>query len=208
MKTARITTSLLATLLLLTGLSSSGCSPKGATDMVIKSTESAYAPVKEKLQNAMPEEAKAIEAKIASAKESAAKGEYKAAVEVLKDVPAEIKDLSGKVDAKLAELKTSWDGMAAAVPGMATTLSAQVDKLGATKKLPKGMTPAALDQAKASLAQGQQAWTDAQAAQSGGKLAEAVTKAGEAEKAFGDGMGALGESMSDVGAAAKAAGSK
>jgi hypothetical protein len=206
MKTARITSHLLAALFLLAAVAGSGCSPKGATDMAIKATESSYAPVKEKLENAMPDEAKAIEAKIAAAKDAMAKGEYKAALDGIKDVPAEIKDLSGKVDAKLAELKTSWDGMAAAVPGMATTLSTQVDKLGAMKKLPKGMTPAALDQAKSDLAQGQQAWTDAQAAQSGGKLAEAVTKAGEAEKAFGNGMSALGESMSDVGDAARSTG--
>jgi hypothetical protein len=208
MKAARTSTCLFAALMLFAGLSSSGCSPKSATEMVIKSTESAYAPVKDKLENAMPDEARAIEAKIAAAKDNMAKGEYKAALEGIKGVPAEIKDLSSKVDAKLAELQTSWDGMAAAVPGMATALSAQVDRFAAMKKLPKGMTTAALDQAKADLAQGQQAWTDAQAAQSGARVAEAVTKAGEAEKAFGDGMGALGESMSDVGDAAKAAAGK
>jgi hypothetical protein len=203
MKTARIPSSLFAVLLLLPALAGSGCSPKGATEMAIKATESAYAPVKEKLEGAMPDEAKSIEARIATAKEDMAKGEYKAALEGIKDVPTEIKDLSGKLDAKLAELKTSWDGMAAAVPKAHDALSAQVDKLGKMKHLPKGMTAESLDKAKSDLAQGQQAWTDAQAAQSGGRLAEAVEKAGEAEKAFGEGMSALGSSLADAGDVAK-----
>jgi chromosome segregation ATPase len=208
MKTARIPTSLFAALLVFTAVAGAGCSPKGATDMAIKATESAYAPVKEKLTNAMPDEAKAIEAKIAAAKDNMAKGEYKAALEGIKDVPTEIKDLEGKIDAKMAELKTSWDGLATAVPTAQAALSAQVDKLAKMKKLPKGMEPAALDQAKSDLAQGQQAWTDAQSAQSGGKMAEAVEKAGEAEKAFGNGMSALGSSMADAGDVAKSSAGK
>jgi len=208
MKTARIPSSLLAVLLLLPALAGSGCSPKGATEMAIKATESAYAPVKEKLEGAMPDEAKSIEARIATAKEDMAKGEYKAALEGIKDVPTEIKDLEGKLDAKLAELKTSWDGMEDAVPNAQKTLSEQVEKLGKMKKLPKGTAPAALDQAKSDLAQGEQAWTDAKAAQSGNRLAEAVEKAGEAEKAFGNGMSALGSSMADAGDVAKSTAGK
>ena len=184
------------------GLTTSGCSPKGATEMAIKASEASYDQVKDKIKPVFPNETKEIENKIAAAKADAAKGDYKTAVEEIRDVPNRVKDLSSQVEARTAELKKTWDGLAAGLPTAIDALSAQVDKFSKLKKLPPAVDTGKLETARTELATAQQEWKDAQDAQSSGNLATAIEKAGAAQQSVSEGMAALGASAT---AAAKAA---
>ena len=177
----------------------SGCSPKGATDLAIKSAEGSYDTAKEKIRAVMPEEANAIEAKIADAKAKSAHGEYRAAVEEIRDVPERVKALSEQVEAKSKELKTTWDALAAGLPDAIKGLHDQVDHLQDAKAIPAGIDTAS---ARAQLAAAEQGWDEAKDAEDKGNLADAITKATAAQKEVSDGLAALGKSASNAAAAA------
>jgi len=149
---------------------------KKAAETAISGVESAYNAIKEQAVNVAPDQAKTIEDAIAAARASAAKGDFKAALETTKDLPAKVKELSDGLAAKQAELQKTWEGLNAALPGAVASLS---QKLGAMKKPPAGMDKAALDAAKTGLAEMKAKWGEATAAMQGGKWAEAAAKAGE-----------------------------
>jgi uncharacterized protein YoxC len=149
---------------------------KKSAETAIAGVESAFNAIKEQAVNVVPDQAKTIEDAIAAAKAQADKGDFKAALETTKDLPAKVKELSDGLAAKQAELQQTWAGLNAALPGAVASLS---QKLGAMKKPPAGMDKAALDAAKTGLAEMKTKWGEATTAMQGGKWAEAAAKAGE-----------------------------
>jgi hypothetical protein len=149
---------------------------KKAAETAISGVESAYNAIKEQAMNVAPDQAKTIEDAIAAAKAAAEKGDFKAALETTKDLPAKVKELSDGLSAKQAELQQTWAGLNAALPGAVASLS---QKMSAMKKPPTGMDKAAFDAAKTALADVKTKWGEATTAMQGGKLAEAATKASE-----------------------------
>ncbi|MGH7724800.1 MAG: hypothetical protein ACREOU_05165 [Candidatus Eiseniibacteriota bacterium] len=178
-------------LALLVFLALAGCSPKSATEMAIKASETSYNAVKGQIESVMPAEAKSIEDTIAQARADMDKGDYKAAVDGVKDVPKRIEELTAQAAQKKAELETSWGELAAAVPTGVAALEGGVEKVATMKKLPKGIETTSVETAKTALENAKKAWSDAETAQGSGKLYEAVAKAGEAKQAVQEGMTAL-----------------
>jgi hypothetical protein len=142
--------------------------PTGAADAMMASlpTLSVYDQIKEQALKLAPDEAKVIEDAIAAARVDVKKGDFEAAIEGTKDLPAKAKELNDRLPAKAAELKTAWASLNAVLPGAVATLNKRV---GAAKSAA----------AKAELADLNTMWAEAQSAVQGGGLADAVTQAGE-----------------------------
>jgi hypothetical protein len=85
------------------------------------------------------------------------------------------------------------------VPKMAEAIQSRVDVLSKARRLPKGLTPAEFDSAKAGFEEMKTSWTQATTAASTGNIVEAVSL-GDAAKAKGtEVMTALGMKTSAAG---------
>jgi hypothetical protein len=167
---------LLGLLLLMVMLLVPACGvQKKTAETAISSAETAYNAVKEKATNIAPDQAQMIEDAITAARTAVEKGDYKAAIDSAKVLPAKVKELSDGLAAKQAELQRTWEGLNAVLPGAVTSLS---QKLGAMSKPPAGMDKAKFDAARTSLADVKTKWGEAMTAMQAGKWAEAAAKAG------------------------------
>jgi uncharacterized protein YoxC len=147
---------------------------KKAAETSISAAQTAYDGIKEQAMNVAPDQAKMIEDAIAAAKADVEKGDFKAALDATKDLPAKTQELYDGLSAKEAELQTAWQSLSATLPDAVASLNR---KLGAMKKPPAGMNKAKFAAAKATLADVKTKWGEATTAMQGGRLAEAVTKA-------------------------------
>jgi len=158
-------------------LLSACASDKAPAEQAVKAAEAAVAEVKAEAAKWVPDQARSLDAALASVKDKFAKGEYKA---VLAEAPAlatQAKSVVSAAAAKKAELTKSWEEMSAGLPKMVEAVKSRVDILSKSKKLPANVTKEKFETAKADLAAATQGWTDAMAAYSGGNVADAVAKA-------------------------------
>jgi hypothetical protein len=176
---------------LLGGMLASCGAGRGAATSAIQAAETAWAAAKDSVTKILPADAKAVEDSIAQAKASLEKGDVKAALATVKDVPAKIQELTASLPAKATELEGAWTALSAGLPGVVTTVQKKVDALSKTKKLPAGIEKAAFDDATASFDQAKQLWTEAQSAQQSGNIGEAVAKAQQVKDLLGKVLTAL-----------------
>jgi hypothetical protein len=173
-------------------LLSACASDKAPAEQAVKAAEAAVAEVKAEAAKWVPDQARSLDAALASVKDKFAKGEYKA---VLTEAPAlatQAKSVAAAAAAKKAELSKSWEAMSAGLPKMIDAVKSRVDILSKSKKLPANVTKEKLDTAKADLAAATQGWTDAMAAYSGGNVADAVAKGNTVKQKTVEALEALG----------------
>lgn len=164
--------------LVVVGLFFVACSrDKGPAEAAIKTAEEALSATKAEASKYVPDQVKSVEDALKAAKDSFAKGEYTAALNSAKDLPAKAKDLGSAAAAKKAELAKSWEEMSGSVPKMVEAIKTKVEALTKSRKLPKGMDKAKLEGAKAGLVEITQGWADADNAFKAGNLTDALTKA-------------------------------
>ena len=133
-------------------------SDKAPAEQALKAAEAAVAEVRTEGVKWMPDQVRALEASLASAKDKFAKGEYKA---VLAEAPAlagRAKDVAAASAAKKAELTKSWEEMSAGLPKMVEAVQSRVDILSKSKKLPANVTKEKFEAAKAGLAEATKGW--------------------------------------------------
>jgi hypothetical protein len=150
---------------------------KGPAEAAIKAAEEALNASKAEASKYVPDQVKGVEDTLKAAKDQFAKGEYTAALNAAKDLPAKAKDLGSAAAAKKAELTKSWEELSGSIPKMVEAIKTKVDALAKSKKLPKGMDKEKFEGAKAGLAEITQGWTDADNASKAGNLTEAIAKA-------------------------------
>jgi hypothetical protein len=153
---------------------------KKAAETAISGAETAYNGIKDQAMSVAPDSAKIIEDAIAAAKADVEKGDFKAALEASKDLPAQVQALGAGLAAKQAELQTAWEALNTDLPGAVAALD---KKLGAMKRPLPGMDKAGLEAAKTSLADLKTKWGEAQTAMQGGQWAAAVAKGDEVNTA-------------------------
>jgi len=167
-----------AALLVLGGLLLAACaSDQGPAEMAIKTAEAAVNSVIAEATKYVPDQARAVQDALKAAKDSFAKGDYKAALTGTTDVTAKAKALGDAVTAKKAELAKSWEDMSGGLPKVVDAIKSRVDILSQSKKLPANLDRAAVDSAKSGLEAITKTWSDAQAAFKEGQVADALTKA-------------------------------
>ena len=152
-------------------------SEKGPAEQAIKAAEEALNAAKGEAMKYIPDQVKSVEDALKGAKDTFAKGDYKAALAAAKDLPQKAKDLAAAAAAKKAELTKAWEEMSAGLPKMVEAIKSRVDILSKSRKLPANLDKAKFEGAKAGLEEITKTWADAEGAQKAGNLADALAKA-------------------------------
>lgn len=193
-KTTALAAALLATLLAV------GCAnQKEPATKALSDAEATLATFRDEASRYATTELQSAEASITALKASLEKGDYKAVIAGTPALSTQLEALRKTVTDKKAEAeaaneaaRTTWTAMSADVPKMAEAIQSRVDILSKSKKLPKSLTQASFDAAKAALEAMKASWAEATTAAASGNAVEAVSR-GEAAKAKGaEAMTALG----------------
>lgn len=193
------------TLVLLTGcLLVAACGQaKKAAEAAVKTAEDAVNAAGPDVAKYAADQWKSVTDTLAAAKDNLAKGDYKAALASANDVAQKVKDAAAAASAKKDELTKAWADMSAGLPKMVDAIKSRVDALSASKKLPKEIDKAKLEEAKSGLAAATQAWNEATEAFKSGNLTDALAKAGSVKDRATQIMRSLGMSPPEaVGGAA------
>lgn len=115
-----------------------------------------------------------------AAKASFAAGDYKTTVRQVRELRQNIEKVSAAAIAAreqmTASLNQQWQAMSADLPKMVDAIGKRIDSLSKSKKLPKNLTQANFDAAKAAYEDVKKAWTEASDASSAGNIETAVAK--------------------------------
>ena len=176
---------LFAGLLAIALLAVAGCSTqKTPATEAVTAAESALAAVRDDAARYAPNDLQNAESALTALKDQLARKDYDA---VLAGAPAlmtsinSIKESSAARKVEYDSATTEWVMLSTAVPQMVSAIQSRVDILSASKRLPKNLTQASFDGAKAGLDAMKATWNEASAAFTGGKPIEAVAKAHEVQ---------------------------
>jgi hypothetical protein len=161
---------------------------RAPAEKAVAAAESALTDIRDMATRYAPDQLQAVDAQLASVKDSLAKGDYKgvlAAMPALNSAISSLKDTATanqqQADAANAKAQAAWGPMSTDVPKMVDAISSRVDILSKSHHLPKGVTKDTLAAAKSAVDSMKAGWSDASNAASSGNYATAVTK-GQAVK--------------------------
>ena len=162
-----------------------GCaSQKQPAEQAIAAADTALGAVRDQAQKYVPDQLQAVDAQIASAKDSFAKGDYKAVVAAGPAIMAAISSLKDAASAKaadaeaaLSKAKDAWSSVSTDVPKMVEAIQSRVDMLSKSHHLPKNVSKDSLAAAKSGLDSMKSMWSDASAAATSGDYIGAMAKA-------------------------------
>jgi hypothetical protein len=162
-----------------------GCaSQKQPAEQAIAAADTALGAVRDQAQKYVPDQLQAVDAQIASAKDSFAKGDYKAVVAAGPAIMAAISSLKDAASAKaadaeaaLSKAKDAWSSVSTDVPKMVEAIQSRVDMLSKSHHLPKNVSKDSLAAAKSGLDSMKSMWSDASAAATSGDYTGAMAKA-------------------------------
>jgi predicted small lipoprotein YifL len=174
--------SFIALLLVATLLAACGSADKGPAETALKAAEAAVNTAKAEVSKYLPDQASALDAGLAAAREKFNKGDFKAALSDAQAVTAKANELASAAAAKKAELSKAWEEVSTGMPKVMEAIKSRVDILSQSKKLPAGISKEKFAEAKAGLEEITKQWTEATAASTSGNLADALAKAGAAKK--------------------------
>jgi hypothetical protein len=152
-------------------------SEKAPAEQAIKAAEAAISEIRGEAAKWVPDQARALEASLASVKDKFAKGEYKAVLAEAPAIATRAKEVAAAAAAKKAELTKTWEELSVGLPKMVEAVKSRVDILSKSKKLPANVSKESFEAAKAGLAEATKGWEDATAAFKGGNVADAVARA-------------------------------
>ncbi|MGH8140022.1 MAG: hypothetical protein ACREVV_17740 [Steroidobacteraceae bacterium] len=163
-------------------------SQKAPAEQAVSNIDAALSAIHDSAAKYAPDTLQTIEAQVATLKGDLAKGDYKAVLAAAPAVNTAVASLKQDAEAKqaaadaaLAQTKQQWRALSADVPKLMADIKAQVDTLSKARKLPKGLTKASFESAKADAASLDTMWTEATTADSNEDYAGAVSK-GQAVK--------------------------
>ncbi|HEV8357853.1 MAG TPA: hypothetical protein VGQ17_13965 [Gemmatimonadales bacterium] len=178
---------------LLFALFAAGCSGgKGVAQSAVTAAEQAVAALPAEAAKVAPEEVTPLTDAVQAANEQLGKGDYEAALVAAKDVPARAQDVAARLPAKKAALTAAIDTLAVAMPRNLEAIKTKLDALGKSKKLPKGMDPQQVQEARDIYAAAGGEWTAIMASYNAGELASAMSKALDLKGRVSRSLAALG----------------
>ena len=176
-----------------------GCSNKEPAQQAIAAAESALSAVRETAQKYVPDQLAAVDAQIAGAKDSLAKGDYAAVLAAGPKITAANGDLKNaasakkaEVEAALAKAKDAWGSMSADLPKMVDAIKSRVDMISKTHRMPAGVTKDALASAKSGVDSLKASLADATSAATSGDFTTAVAKGAELKAKAAEIMKSIG----------------
>lgn len=165
----------LAIILCVTAFFLISCSgSKGPAEVAIKAAEEAVNATKAEAAKIVPDEVKALEDTLTSAKGKFTNGEYKAALEEATTLATKAQEVLAAAKVKKEELTQKWTEISQGLPKMIEDIQAKVDSLSKAKKLPAKITKEGFEEAKAGLTSVKDEWTKVQASFTSGNFTEAV----------------------------------
>lgn len=165
---------------------------KAPADAAIKAAEATVAAAKPEAQKFVPEQLKAVETSLATAKDQFAKADYKAALTTATEVGGKANDLATAAAVKKDELTKAWTDLSANVPKSIEAVKAKLEELAKKKKLPKVLSADKVTAAKEGLAQVEGTWKEATDAFGAGNLQDAIAKGTAAKEKVAEITGLLG----------------
>jgi hypothetical protein len=166
-----------------------GCtSQKEPAERAVANIDAALGTAHDSAAKYAPDGLQSVEAQVATLKDNLSKGDYK---KVLADAPAATTAVTNlqqaaiakqeEADTKLAQTKQQWRTLSVDVPKRVAAIQSRVDELSKSRRLPKGVSKASFESAKAGLASLNSTWTEATGAVAHEDYAGAVAK-GQAAK--------------------------
>ncbi len=156
---------------------------RAPAEQAVAAAESSLTNIRDAASHYAPDQLQAVDAQLNSAKDSLAKGDYKAVLAAMPAVNTAIGNLRDTATAKQqeaeaanAKAKDAWGPMSTDVPKMVDAISSRVDILSKSHHLPKGVTKDSLAAAKSAVDSMKSAWSDASNAATSGDYATAVSK--------------------------------
>ena len=161
------------------------CSQKDPAKEAIAAAEDALNAVYEDAQKYVPERYAEVKAQLDAARAAYDEERYGDAIAAVKDLPARAEALaeaaSAEREKRLVGIQADWTRLSGSLPDLLTNIRDRLDELGKTRRLPEGIDPQLLEEARAAHASAETAWNEAKSAHAAGDLETAVGKAKDAE---------------------------
>ncbi len=194
----RITAQWLA--LLLAALLLGACGgQKEPAQKAIESAEAAIAKIRDDAAKFVPDDLKDLEASLAGMKDNFARENYPAVLQASRSLNTHIAAVADTVaskkteaEAMTAQLTEQWNTLSVEVPELVEAVTARVDSLVKSGKLPKDVDAATFERVKTESASMAQSWQQALGAFSNSNLQEAVDRAQIAKEKAATTMNTLG----------------
>ena len=181
-----------------------GCaSQKEPAEQAVANINAALGSAHDAAAKYAPDGLQSVEAQVATLKDNLSKGDYK---KVLADAPAVTTALANlqqaaiakqeEADTQLAQTKQQWRSLSADVPKMIAAIQSRLEVLSKSRRLPKGVSKASSESAKASLESLNSTWTEATSAGANGDYAGGVAKGQAAKDKAAEIMNELGMTSS------------
>jgi uncharacterized lipoprotein NlpE involved in copper resistance len=166
-------------------LALAGCAnQKEPATQAVAAAEAALSAIKGDAARFLPNDLQGVEATLTGLKDALAKGDFKSVVAKAPALMASLTSLKDATSAKKAEFDTAnaaamteWGALSADLPKMVSAIESRVGVLSGSKRLPRNLTQAAFDSAKAGLDTIKATWNEASAAATAGNAVDAVAKA-------------------------------
>jgi hypothetical protein len=126
-----------------------------------------------------PEAVKGVQAAYAKAKDLLEKQDYKGALAAAGEIPGKVKDAVALSAANKEKFAQAWNDLSAAGDRSVSDLKAKVAALGSAKKLPAGVSRAAVEKANAGIASLESGWQSVKQSVKDGAYEPALARAKE-----------------------------
>lgn len=150
----------------------------------IDNAEAAIAALREDAAKYVPDDLKGLEESLQGMKDNFAKGSYPAVLTASRELTTRIAAVTESVTAKKEEMQSlteqlteQWNTLSVELPEMVETVTARVDSLTKSGKLPKDVDAAMFERVKTEAATMARSWQQALGAFSNGNMQEAVDMA-------------------------------
>src|SRR5215510_1148547 len=177
-----------------------GCTSadKAPAEAALKAAETSVGAAKTEIAKYMPDQAKALDAALATAKEKFDKGDYKGALADAQALTGKAKELAQAAAAKKEELTKTWTSLSEGLPRVVDAIQSRLDVLSKSRKLPAGLTADKLASAKAGLADITKRLAEAKTAFQSGNVQDAVSVATAVKPKSAEVMTTLGMRVPDA----------
>lgn len=176
---------------LLVGAFAVACS-KAPAEAALKAADAAVQAAQPEAQKFVPDQFKEVSDALTEARAKFDSGDYAAALAAAKDIPAKASAVADAAKAKKDEMTKSWTELENSMPAMLESVQKKVEELGKTRRLPKGLDKARLEEMTAALPTLSASWTEAMASATAGDFPDALKKAGEVKTSVEGMMTTLG----------------
>ena len=162
--------------MLAAGLAGCHSSQKDAVEAAINAAQTAIEVSTSEAEKYAPEQLKAAQNAVQSARGALAKHDYGEALEAARAATEKAKELTIAAKAKKDEATKAWGELSAAVPKALDQAKAKVEAYSRATRLPAGIDETVVAAAREEYEKLKQAWADAVAAYQKGSLVDAATK--------------------------------